>query len=265
MTSFSLFVATLLYMAAAADPVAQTIGHGQINWTDKTLTVTGSGAPSLKAANAAAARLGAERAAKLDAMRNALEAVRGLRLSGNDNAGAAIDATPELKAKISGVIQGFKTVDIKYYSDGGVDMILTWPLDGVLAAALVANSIKGTDATITITAGDEAGVSGLVVDAKGLGVTPALAPRLLDEDGNSIYAASLVTPEAFREHGMVEYVKSIELGKQNNRVGPKPLLVKAKTLTATGSADLILLAADAEKIRKLHDVLAHGKVVIVSD
>src|SRR5262245_10929441 len=59
--------------AARAQDVAQEVpGHGKINWTDKTITVTGSGAPNLKAANVAVARLGAERAAKMDAFRNIL-------------------------------------------------------------------------------------------------------------------------------------------------------------------------------------------------
>ena len=42
------------------------VDHGQVNWTARTITATGSGAPDLKAPNVAVARLGAERVAKMD-------------------------------------------------------------------------------------------------------------------------------------------------------------------------------------------------------
>ena len=45
--------------AESADEVVQTVNHGEINWTTSSITVTGSGAPNLKAPNVAVARLGA--------------------------------------------------------------------------------------------------------------------------------------------------------------------------------------------------------------
>ena len=39
--------------------VSQKLSHGEINWSGKTVTATGSGAPSGKEANVAMARLGA--------------------------------------------------------------------------------------------------------------------------------------------------------------------------------------------------------------
>ena len=77
--SMTLTLAPLAAIAEepAKDAVAQSVAHGSIDWTNKTITATGSGAPDLKAANVAVARLGAERAAKADALRNILEAVKG--------------------------------------------------------------------------------------------------------------------------------------------------------------------------------------------
>jgi hypothetical protein len=259
MTRLMLALVLLAPIAALAeDAVSQTVGHGQVDWSKKTVTATGSGAPSLKAANVAVARLGAERAAKLDAYRNVLEAVRGVRVSGKQTAGEAADASPEVKARLEGVVQGFKTLDTKYYSDGGVDVVIQGPLDGVLA------SVGGAGAKTALALPDD-GTSGVVIDAKGLGMTPALAPRMLDEQGNEVYAASMVAGDNLRRQGMTGWAKTLDAAKKDGRVGAKPVVFKAEKLWEAGSSDLVLAAADAEKLRKWGGLLSTAAVVIVTD
>ncbi len=245
---------------AFADDVAQNVGPGQINWTNKTVKATGSGAPSLKAANVAVARLGAERAAKMDAYRNVLEAIKGARLEGKGTAGQSLEASPELKSKVEGVIQGFKVVDTKYYSDGGVEVIIEGPIDGVLADLVPSAGKKAEAGGVA-----EDGTTGIIVNAKGVPLTPALAPRLLDETGNEIYGASIVSVTAFKKHGAVAYAKSLDQANKDARVGQKPLVVKAARAAEAGSPDLVIAAADAEKIKKVKKVLGEGSVIIVTD
>ena len=247
----------------AKDAVAQTVGHGQIDWTNKTITATGSGAPDLKAANVAVARLGAERAAKADALRNILEAVKGVRISGGQSAGAAMDTSPEVKAKVEGVVRNFKVVDTKYYSDGGVDVIVQVPMDGVLAEALLPT---GTAAAAAPTpAESSAGPSGVIVNAKGLKVAPALAPRLVDESGKELYGPAMVGKDALVQRGVASYSKSLEQATRDTRVSGKPLVVKGVRLSQAGSADVVVSADDAVKLASAKGVLGLGKVIIVTD
>ncbi len=263
-TRAAVVVGALMWVAAGtadaqADPVAQTVGHGKINWSDKTITATGSGAPDLKAANVAVARLGAERAAKMDALRNILEAVRGLRVQSGESAGDRMDASPELKASVEGVVKNFKVIDTKYYSDGGVDVIVQVPLDGVITGALVKAGVKaappnGADAA-----------SGVVINAKGLGLVPALAPRIVDDKGQEIFSAALVAEEAVKRHGVAGYTKNLDGALKDARVADKPLVVRAQKLTAAGASDLVISAEDGAKIAKLTGALANAKVIIVTD
>ena len=66
--------------AAAEDGVVQKLAHGEINWSKKTVTATGSGVANLKDGNVAQARLMAERAAKIDALRNIIETLQGIQV-----------------------------------------------------------------------------------------------------------------------------------------------------------------------------------------
>jgi hypothetical protein len=249
-------------VAAQDSAVAQAVGHGKIDYSNKTVTTTGSGAPNLKAGNVAVARLGAERAAKLDALRNILEAVKGVRIASNKTAGQAMAEKPELAAKVEGIVKNFKVLDTKYYSDGGVDVIVQVPLDGVLTEVLVPQaSTSPAKATVP----DTSGTTGIIINAKGLGALPALAPRLLDDAGKEVYSAVIASKDAVAKHGIAGYTASLDTAMKDARVADKPLIVRASKLNEKGGSDLVLAAEDVTKVQKLTATLADAKVIIVTD
>ena len=98
-------------LAYSDDGVVQSVAHGQIHWSNGTITATGSGAPSLKAANVAVARLGAERAAKMDAWRNILEAIKGARVETGQSVESMMSGSPQVKSRIEGIVRNFKIID----------------------------------------------------------------------------------------------------------------------------------------------------------
>ena len=71
----------LAVMAQANGEKAERKSEGSVNWEGQVLKATGSGAPDMKATSPAQARLGAERAAQLDALRNLLAQAKGIRIS----------------------------------------------------------------------------------------------------------------------------------------------------------------------------------------
>jgi hypothetical protein len=247
--------------ALAAEAAAPPVAHGQVDWSARVLTATGNGAPDLKAANAAVARLGAERVAKLDALRNLLESVKGLRVSGTVT-GGELEKSAEVKAKVEGTVKNFKVVDTKYFSDGGVELVVQVPLDGVLLETLVSDVGKAAAAVSDPKPGDS---TGLVIDAKGLGAVAALAPRLMGDDGKEIYGPDRVTKEAAQSRGVAAYTKTMDDAMRDSRAGANPLVVRAARLAAPQSSDLVVSADDAGKIQKLAGLLAAGRVIIVVD
>lgn len=261
-------LAVLLFVgghAAAAEDaeVTQTTPHGRINWTTKVITVTGTGAPSLKAPNIAVARLGAERSAKLDALHNIVEAVRVLQLTGTQTVGALLDAQVPVKDAVDTLCKGFRTSDTRYFADGGVDITAQLPLDGPLTEALVPGGGKAApagaanDTTLDST--------GIIINAKGLGANAALAPRIVDDTGHEVYSVVSVSKDALRQHGPTSYTKSLELASKDSRVADKPLIIRAQKLVTAGGADLVIAAADAAKMATLKSVLTQGRVIIVVD
>jgi hypothetical protein len=243
---------------AEGEPVIEKLQHGEVNWTDKTVIATGSGAPNLKLPNVAAIRLNAERAAELSAYKNILEALKGVRITAQVLGGDQLGKT-EIRAQVEGIVRGCKKVDTRYFSDYGVDVVVKCPLDGALSQVLLpqpeqkAIDLKG-DKTIT----------GLIVDATGLSLKPSLSPRIVAEDGSEIYSQGWVKSPALQKGGAVAYYSSVDHAKKGDRVGDQPLVVRAIGL-AENSGELRIAAADAAKLKASNLwFLTEGRVAVAA-
>ncbi len=240
---------------AFAQDVMEENGQCRINWTKKVILCTGKGSPNLKKArNVSQARLLAEQAAKIDAMRNILETLKGVKISAGITVGEKIDKDHKVRTEIQGVLRNFTVVATRYYSDGGVEVDVKMPLDGKLTQVLFKDELKKQASNLP---------SGVVVVAKGKKLVPVLAPRILDDKGNVIYSASMVS-EAGAKNGIVAYHGSVDDAKTDLRVADNPVVVKA--VAVKDSVDVVVSSKDAKKIKELeskYHVLSQGRVVFV--
>jgi hypothetical protein len=268
---FALAVAAAL---CAALPAAAHAESG-VDWQRKIVKCTGSGAANLRDAggNPAVARIGAEKAAKLDALRNCMEAVKGVQLDSGHTVGGALASDQGLSGRVQGLVKGFKVVGSpRYFSDGGVEMDVEVPLDGAMSDALLprpepkADPKPGSKAEPkpAKSGGEGAGTS-LVVDARGQKVVPALAPRILDEAGKELYGPASLGEAGRKAGGAAAYANDLTAAKGilKERMGEKPYVVKA---VRTEGSDLVISSADAATLAgKDLTFLAEAKVVILAD
>ncbi len=242
--------------APAAAEAARPASPG-VNWEGQVLRATGAGAPDLKASNPAQARLGAERAAKMDALRNLLEQAKGLQLSAGRTVGDEM-SRDEVRGRVEGAIRGYKVVAKRYFSDSGVEVDVEVPLAAITASL----GTPAPEAAIPLNAEGTAKYTGLVVDARGLGVKPMLTPRLLDGAGKALYGAAALSSESRAATGVAAWFVSLEAAKKAALVGEKPLVVKA---TGLNGSDLVLSADAAKALAEVNTrFLAEGRVVIVT-
>ncbi|MFL5343370.1 MAG: LPP20 family lipoprotein [Hyalangium sp.] len=246
--------------AKPAAPVAAPAAKPEagVNWEGQILRATGAGAPDLKASNPAQARLGAERAAKMDAFRNLLEQAKGVQISAGHTVGDAM-ASDEVRGRVEGVVRGFKVVNKRYYSDSGVEMDVEVPLSALTSALTPA---PATDAAIAVNTQGPQKYTGLVVDARGLGARPVLAPRLLDAAGKPVYGPEALSADARKSSAVAAWYKSLEDAQKSVLVGEKPLVVKASQLQGS---DLVLTEDALKKLTEANAAfLAEGRVAIVT-
>jgi len=242
---------------------------GKIDWTTGVITAVGIGAPPAQPANAAQARAMAERAAQVVAYRNLLEAVKGVRVDSTTTVENFMVTSDVVRTQVSGFVQGAMVMDKKYMSDGSVEVTVGMKLTGALADSLLPKTPLAPPTGIVTTPGATGqAFTGLIVDARGLGVRPAMAPKILNEDGKEVYGSAWINRDWAVREGMAGYLKDPLQAQQNPRVTDKPLLVKAIKASGDARVDVVISNADAAMLHSAAQNLSFlekCKVIILVD
>ena len=266
--SGSVFAQLVGTIKDVVDPVGST---GKVDWTTGVITAVGIGAPPAQPANPAQARAMAERSAQVVAYRNLLEAVKGVRVDSTTTVENFIVTSDVINTQVNGIIQGATIMDKKYMSDGSVEVTVGMKLTGALADALLPKPPLPPPAgsTGTLAPGTPGQLyTGLIVDARGLGVRPAMAPKILDEDGKEVYGSAWINRDYAVREGMVGYMKDPAAAQANPRVTDKPLMVKALKVSGDARVDTVISNADATMLHNASqnlNMLEKCRVIILVD
>ncbi len=253
--------------------VEQMGDKGKINWSEGYIEAVGIGAPPERYIGKPQARPMAMRAAKVDAYRNLLEATKGVRV---DSTTVVKDFTVEsdtINAAVEGLVRGAKVVNQDYLSDGTVEVTLRMPMAGGFAQVIVPKALekKPEAAPPAPPAGPAPSgdvFTGMVVDARGLQARPAMAPKVIDENGKEVYGSMNVDKQFAVQQGMSGYARDLTAAQSNPRVTNNPVSVKGIKTEGPGKSDIVISNADADKIRGAADnmtFLKKCRVMIVLD
>lgn len=255
-----------------AQGVTQAVGQsGVVDWSSQIVRSTGIGSPNPNMPPTAQ-RAGAIMAAKSDALRNLLSTVQGVSLNSETIVRDFMLESDVINTKVRGVVRGYTVVDTKYMSSGDLEVTIEVPLTGVLSDALLPSSAgqfaSTAYSTATPTAPQSGAYTGLVIDARGLGVRPAMAPKVVDENGEEVYGSKFVDREWAVKIGMVGYDKDVNKARSNDRVTANPMVVKAVKTTGPNKADVVISNASAQAIKdaaQSQNFLDKCKVMFIVD
>jgi hypothetical protein len=277
MKKVCIMLSLLSFIFAQGEFVGERLEKGSINYADRTIQATGIGFIPQNMINAGQARRAALRIAKQDALRNLIEIVNGITLTSETTmSGAMLDDV--IRTRVEGVIRGaYQVGDPKYLSDTSVEVTYEVKMSGISEVVIpalpvttptgvAATEIPASPATTeTSTAGP---YTGIVLDSRGLGVRPAMAPRILDEDGDVVFGPGNYSREYAVLIGVTGYTKSLENAQKDPRVGSNPLVVKAMAASGKTKADVVVSNTDGQTLLRLdqrQNVLRDCRVMIVLD
>jgi hypothetical protein len=234
-----------------------------INWSTRTVTATGIGAPNPDAPNMAVKRAGAINAAKLVAIRDLIATIKGMYVSSEQTAENYMMTSDVVKTQVEGIAKAFKVVgEPKYYDDGSVEVTVEMSINGELSDVFLKEQNFGEtslvgEATYKLSdiAGQPSVYTGLIIDCRDIQLRPALAPKVYSKSGAEVYGSANVSKDYAVQQGMLGYLKSVESAKENARVTNNPLVIKAIGVKGTNKADVIISDEDAATLKELDSKL----------
>lgn len=259
-------------LAAGYDYVEEISG-GKIYWSEGWVTAEGKGVASLNTVNTALSRAMAERAALRDARNNLLNIIKLIRLDSANTVGTLMVQNDKYREEITALVQKASPLSMKYRADSSVEITAGLKLYGPMAEFYLNQVLNPPPKAETVKAETPKAeskpvITGLIIDARGLGVKPAFAPRIYDENGKEIWSASQMQKDAIAADGILIYVKIMNFAKAHPRVGDNPYAVKAMRAMGKEKVDLVLSAADARTLSKASETqpfLKRGRLIILLD
>ncbi|MEI6314038.1 MAG: hypothetical protein WCO89_04145 [Syntrophus sp. (in: bacteria)] len=254
--------------------VAEQAGDkGIINYEDGYVEAVGIGAPPERYMGKPNARPMALRAAQVDAYRNLLEIVQGVRIDATTVVKDFMTESDVIRASVEGLVKGSKVMNKEYLSDGTVEVTVRMNLSGRLSQSIMPKAFEKEQGAapppppaVSAPSGDI--FTGLVIDARGLAARPAMSPKIVDENGKEVYGSMNVDRLYAIQQGMTGYARDLTAAQSNPRVTNNPVSVKGVKASGPGKCDIMISNADAEKIRASGDNLSFLKkcrVMIVLD
>ena len=267
--------------------IGDVFENGSVNYGDRTIQAIGIGFIPENVINAGQARRAAMRIAKQDALRQLIEIVNGVNVTSETTvSGAMFDDV--IKTQVQGAIRGARQVgEPKYLSDTSVEVTYEVKMADIsrvlLPMAEKAPTLTFDDATVGAAAtpgasGDQGssadsgptsgGVTGIIIDGKGLGLRPAMSPRIMNQSGSVVYGPGQYSRDYAASNGVVGYAKSLEQAKADPRVQGNPLVIRGSSVSGSSAADLVVSNVDAGKIARADGsagLLGNCRVMFVLD
>jgi hypothetical protein len=262
----------------------ETFDNGFINWTKGVFISRGVGSPPSKTRDYSSNDQDIElNDSRNHALKNMLSVMLATRIRANTSVGDIAAKNEMIMAQIESLAKGVKPVKQEYMSDRTVEITMQMNIYGGFSQLILPEEIEQIEPIKTVS-GDktsssaiDAGSSpdsdtkiytGLVVDARGTKVKPALAPAIMDENGKEVYGGAFVSREFAVQKGMCSYLRDIKAAQADARVANNPLTVKGLKADNNVPSNIVISNADASKIRSASEHLSFLKqcrVIVVMD
>ena len=110
--------------------------------------------------------------------------------------------------------------------------------------------------------------TGILVDVRGLGFSPALFPRAVTSENDVVIGPEFASAADLAQSGAFGYYQDRSEALSTERIGANPLVVRALSITGRNSCDIVVSQYDAARIhgsKATLDLLARCRVGLLVD
>lgn len=266
-----------ILLGAEGQEISESFENGWIDWSNGTVWAEGSHAPKERGERFSSpeAREHYVNRAVRSAMANLSTILRKLTIHGETTGGDVMGNNREILAQVDLMFLSTPVTGKRFLTDGSVEVTVSFPLRGAFSQLILPREIRQIDpikplfpTRNTDVAAPRASYTGLIVDARGIGAWPGLAPRVVTKSGEEVYGPTIISREYAVQRGVAAYESTLTIAGRGLFAGENPLVVTGIGTTALARTDIIISREDAARIRSdaAHTTfLSQCRVVIVLD
>jgi hypothetical protein len=252
-----------------------------VNWTEGVVSADGSGVPPMASLGGEQEQTSALTEAVSDARAKLMAAISMIPIDAGNSVGDLVKEDPAALSALKEIVAMAEVVHQEFSTDGAREVTIQMSMNGGFSQLVLPKEIEpikpistSSDTSVSGEAVSGAGdviagpYTGMIVDVRGLPVTPCLAPRILDENGQEVFGPAYASREFAVQYGMSGYVSDMEAAVQHSRVAGSPLVLKGVKVGDDGGNDIIVSNSDAARLRSASEnltLLRQCRVMIVMD
>lgn len=267
------------YLLASLVLAALAYGDATVDWTKLVVRAT------------TRARNVQEEASRDEIAQQFLSALRETNYDATRSVAEYLDENPYVASQTERTSFAPRRTGTKYLTDGSVELEYEINLTGPLLEALMPPVgggkllvplccpvchrawPEGNDVPpgVTLVPKEEENAipyTGILIDARGLNLVPALFPRVVDEENREAYGPGFVQRSYGMDRGLASYVYATHEAYQSERLGMNPLRISALRATGRDRTDVVISNPDAQRLHSSQrnlKLLERCQVVLIID
>lgn len=264
--------------AGVIRPFLQKKPSGQVNW------YSGEMIAVAEVQNASVNNLAQKngllmRKALINSRQNLWDLFTNIRIDNIRLVKEILNKNPDLENKIRGVVHNAQIIEKGFNSEGRLKVKVGLNFRELVIKEIIPQSVWYETLSSNSKRFDQAkkekniqpeqtAYTGLIIDAKGLHLSPSILFTIYDPSGKQIYYPGSVDPDLIEDRGLAVYLSDIKSAVSISRTGKRPLVVQAQELRDNSKVDLILSKQQSTKILNApgsKEFLKKCRVAIVLD
>ncbi|MDX9785554.1 MAG: hypothetical protein RBT11_02170 [Desulfobacterales bacterium] len=263
--------------------LVKATGFGMINWSQGFVEANGKAMPPKTYQGNQQGRSIAVQTAIDTARTHLFHIIEKIQIDTDNQISDVLKADHEIAEKLKEMITNARVINQKYLTDGTVEVTIRMSLYGGFSQLMLPSEIKQIESIKPIPIRKKKSTAteisqapgyktrhytGMVVDARGIGITPAISPGIVDENGEEVFGTKFASREFAVQQGMVGYAIDFQAAVNDPRVANRPLVIRGIKARGAGHCDIVVSLSDANRLRSHSnhlDFLKRCSVIVVAD
>lgn len=245
--------------------------NGSINWTTGKIFALGKAAPEENKEISHESVFGSARA---DANRYIIENLKQIKIDNMSSVGEYASKNDVILAGMEKTARDAIVSKLYYTSALSVELTIETSMFGSFLQLILPEEIRQIPKINPDISQDKIKMTeknfytGLIVDARGIGIEPVLNPVIVSEQGHDIYSSKFISREFAVQKGVCKYLCSMDQAVKDKRIGNHPLVFKGLRKEEKSTTVIVISMPDyrlLEKTTERHIFLKECRVIIVKD